>query len=355
MIVRNEAHGICETLESIKPYVDYWTILDTGSTDGTQDAVRLCLSGIEGRLCDGPFVDFSSARNLVFDLHGSKTEWALMLDADDIVENGAAIKGALNGASPSDQALLMRRQFATSWHVPLLFRTSAKWRYHGRVHEYACGPNGEHASKKVDGVVIKHVRPSQSVEASRARWQRDLLLLEEDLAFGKETARTLYYLAQTHECLGNREKAAEFYQKRASVVGWDQETFQAKLRLGLCLLSLNNVPEAVSALLDAHAFHPRRAEPLFHLADFYRVRGDFSLSYMFAKRCASMPLPSDGMFIDEEVYSWKSQDVLAISAYYLSKSVSDHRIWQEGKKAADVALAARPNDERLMRNRSFFG
>ena len=35
MIVKNEAKSIVETIESVKPWVDRWTILDTGSTDNT--------------------------------------------------------------------------------------------------------------------------------------------------------------------------------------------------------------------------------------------------------------------------------------------------------------------------------
>ena len=37
MIVKNEAKRIVEVLASYRPYIDTWTILDTGSTDGTQD------------------------------------------------------------------------------------------------------------------------------------------------------------------------------------------------------------------------------------------------------------------------------------------------------------------------------
>ena len=40
MIVKNEAHIILETLNSVKKYIDYWVISDTGSTDGTQTVIK---------------------------------------------------------------------------------------------------------------------------------------------------------------------------------------------------------------------------------------------------------------------------------------------------------------------------
>ena len=40
MIVKNEAHVIKRCLGSVKPWIDHWTIVDTGSNDGTQSLVR---------------------------------------------------------------------------------------------------------------------------------------------------------------------------------------------------------------------------------------------------------------------------------------------------------------------------
>ncbi len=35
MIVKDESHVITRVLNSVTPYIDYWVIVDTGSTDGT--------------------------------------------------------------------------------------------------------------------------------------------------------------------------------------------------------------------------------------------------------------------------------------------------------------------------------
>lgn len=63
MIVKNENATIATTLDSVKHDIDYWTIVDTGSTDGTQDTVEATMGGIPGQLLSEPFLDFSTTRN----------------------------------------------------------------------------------------------------------------------------------------------------------------------------------------------------------------------------------------------------------------------------------------------------
>jgi cellulose synthase/poly-beta-1,6-N-acetylglucosamine synthase-like glycosyltransferase len=43
MIVKNESQVIEKCLASVKPLIDYWVIVDTGSTDKTQQIVKKCM------------------------------------------------------------------------------------------------------------------------------------------------------------------------------------------------------------------------------------------------------------------------------------------------------------------------
>ena len=49
MIVKDEAQSINVTLASARPHIDYWTMVDTGSTDGTQAMVKEAMQGVPGR------------------------------------------------------------------------------------------------------------------------------------------------------------------------------------------------------------------------------------------------------------------------------------------------------------------
>ena len=55
MIVRDESHIVREALDSAARHIDYWVIVDTGSTDDTREVVRACMAakGVPGELHEG--------------------------------------------------------------------------------------------------------------------------------------------------------------------------------------------------------------------------------------------------------------------------------------------------------------
>src|SRR5579885_2975943 len=83
MIVKDESQVIKRCLNSIKSLIHYWVIVDTGSTDGTQEIVREFLSDIPGELHERPWVNFGYNRNEALNLARGKGDYFLFIDADD--------------------------------------------------------------------------------------------------------------------------------------------------------------------------------------------------------------------------------------------------------------------------------
>ena len=85
MIVKDEAHVVTEAFDSVLEFIDTWCIVDTGSTDGTQDLIRsyFAEAGIPGELHEREWVDFAHNRTEALQLSRGSAEYALMMDADD--------------------------------------------------------------------------------------------------------------------------------------------------------------------------------------------------------------------------------------------------------------------------------
>src|ERR1700730_14454058 len=89
MIFNNEANVIRGCLVSALPLVDYILVVDTGSSDGTQQIVRDFLDeqGVKGAVIDEPWRDFAYNRSFALERlrEVEDIDYALIMDADDIV------------------------------------------------------------------------------------------------------------------------------------------------------------------------------------------------------------------------------------------------------------------------------
>lgn len=353
MIVKNEAHGITETLKTFRPVIGYWTILDTGSTDGTQKVIHRELAGIPGQLVEEPFVDFSTSRNRALDLHGTRTTFTIMPDSDDRLDGADALRTFLEQHAQHEgfdhEAYLTNiRRYELSYYLPLVTRTTAKRRYKGRVHEYS-----GLANIQVPGVAVTQQRESKSLEATKARWERDLELLRADHASNPSDPRAVFYLAQTLECLGKREEAIEAYELRIKIGGWTEETFEAMMRRASIMKAIGKPwPEVQQAYLDAHTFDKRRAEPLYAIAAYwyYDAKDNLPLTYLFARRAFELPRPAVTLFVDQDIYDWKAAHLVAIAGYYLEDAAAK----EIGERAAERATAKHGSDELIRSNRVFY-
>ena len=92
MIVKDEAPVIVRCLESVRPIIDYWIIVDTGSTDGTQDLIEKYFHDVPGELHQRPWVDFAHNRSEALVLARKHGDYSLIIDADDALEFAPGFK-----------------------------------------------------------------------------------------------------------------------------------------------------------------------------------------------------------------------------------------------------------------------
>lgn len=206
MIVKNEAKSIRGVLEAVKMHVDRWTILDTGSIDGTQDIVRETMDGLPGELFEEPFAGFAASRNRVLELAGDTTQFSLMLSGDEYLRDGEKLREYLTTQLDTNVDCFFVRLLLDDviCPQPRIFRTGGPWQFDDfglGIHEVpVCpGPPGYRAPVAVvDGGYIEHI-VSDPIARMDNIWENHIPQLEAVLEKDPNNARAIEFLTQSYE------------------------------------------------------------------------------------------------------------------------------------------------------------
>jgi glycosyltransferase involved in cell wall biosynthesis len=348
MIVKNEAHIIRETLDAVAPYISSWVIVDTGSDDGTQDLIRnhMAALGIPGKLYERPWRNFGHNRTEALTLAQGHGDYIWVMDADDTVV------GTPDFTQLSADIYTLRiGQASFMYWRPQLFRDGARLRYEGVVHEGIFG-EGAYVEARLEGEYYIESRRLGARSQDRQKYARDRDLLLAEVERNPEDARSVFYLAQSYFDLGDFVNARKWYARRVEMGGWDQEVYYSMCRVAEAMAQLDTPwPEVQDAYLRAWEFRPTRAEPLHHIARWYREQRRYRLGYLFAKRAAEIPLPEDDiLFVGADIHGWRATDELAICASWIGEHAEAFTLCRRLLARPDIPDGAR---QRIAGNRDF--
>lgn len=214
MMVKNEARSIREVLKAVKPIIDRWTILDTGSIDGTQAIVREVMGDVPGILVQEPFIDYATSRNRSLELnemYGSpetRDEFTLMLSGDEFLRGELnALRDFLQTQIVFDRCDAFRIKVvvddAETAYSPRVIRTGSKWRYEdggAGVHEYLTHPDPIAAVGEIQKAWIDHVVSDPEKRLNNI-WESHVPILKAKLEESPENPRALIFLARSYEAL----------------------------------------------------------------------------------------------------------------------------------------------------------
>ena len=133
MIVKNEQHVLRRCLESVRPLIDRWVIVDTGSTDGTQDLIRETFQDVPGSLFERPWKDFGHNRSEALAFARGRADYSLIVDADEYLQRDAGFQWP---DLTSDAYDFLVDSGGTTYGRIQLVSSSLPWRFEGVLHEY---------------------------------------------------------------------------------------------------------------------------------------------------------------------------------------------------------------------------
>ena len=365
MIVKNEAKVIERCIESVKDYINYWVIVDTGSTDGTQKLIIETMDkyGITGELHDRPWVDFGHNRTENLNLAKGKSDYRLIIDADDVL----FVEGDENPFEnlSADSYKIKLRLGSLAYYRTQVIRGDQDWKYVGVLHEYLSGPTDVELT---DDFLPESIEMHASVSGhnrdikGKDKYYNDALIFEkailttpkEDLPIDLER-RYVFYMAQSYRDGGMNERSIEAYERRVDLGGWAEEVYISKYWIARQKQLLNkSESEIIDSYLHAWEYRPNRLEALYHLIKFLGTKKRYALAFAFASIGMKTGSCSDILFVEDEIWKWRMPDEYSVLAYYNGNAEEAHKITTILINSPVFDKIPEQEQERIKKNLDFY-
>lgn len=304
MIVKNEAPVIRRCLNSLQHLIDYWVIVDTGSTDGTQEIIQKYLQNIPGELHERPWLDFEHNRNEAMALAKGKGDYLLVIDADDQLVFSDSF--SLPALKADLYSVLQREGVDVTFrehHIYLLIRNDGCFEWKGVLHEYLSS-SMPRKNAMLEGVYCLYGGDgNRSKDPSKI--QKDIALLQEAIRRSPNDSRNVFYLARTYWSIGEHSSALDWFTRRVQMGGDPIEIYHSLLYIALSQKMLNKSEKTfLDSFSVAYAFRPSRLEPVYEMARYYNQSNRFLEAYALLKLVEKVPLPQDNLFVETWVWEW---------------------------------------------------
>jgi len=328
-IFKNESAVVLRLLQSVYQYIDYYCIVDTGSTDNTVEIVRNFFNekNIPGKIVCEPFVDFGTTRTFAlkqccaenWDVQNTSIpDFILLLDADMIFEIPREKVNIFKEKLWDADAHYIFQGSDRFYHKNVrVIRNNIGCTYISPTHEYISTPEGSKYNQFGRDIVF--IRDIGDGGCKSDKFERDVRLLTADLKKNPKNVRSWFYLANSLGDLRQYEKAIEAYKRRIELGGWWEEIWYSYYKIGIYLKYLGRIDEAIMKWMEAYELNPNRIENIFEIVHHYRNIGKNNLAYAFyiiadsARERYSSP---DFLFVNKEIYDWRLDYEMTIIGYY---------------------------------------
>jgi tetratricopeptide (TPR) repeat protein len=314
VIAKNEEAMLSGCLESVAGAVDEIVVVDTGSTDRT---VEVALAH-GARVLDFPWRhDFSAARNAALEV--ATSEWVFFLDADERLDPASmGVLRRLVEAEPADAPptiyapLILNVDAAGASlgadHMPRLWRARPELRFRGRIHEQVgVGVAGLRTAIE-DALKVVHLGYDPVHAHNTGKHQRNIALLDLELAERPDDPGLIFYRAKEAYALGDDAAAAEAFQRVIREAPGLNFALSAYVFGVECLRSTGRSSEALSLAMNGVRANPQYSE-LWYAAGMAAL--DIGRPVQAEGLFREAMKPSEGFaltaFSDPDIRAWRAE------------------------------------------------
>lgn len=299
MIVKNSGDVLRDCLRSVKPYIDYWTILDTGSVDHTRQIVEEELNGIDGKLFLEPFIDFSTTRNRSFELSPKKCKYMIILDDSYELHGGNELRAILQTSKSPSYSIkigtLNVNHLDSYYYSNRLVDSSLvlkELRYRGRVHEAIYCDKTRIISNT--NIFINDIPDLSHSTRTKQRLKNDIKGLLMDEKEDPTNPRTLYYLSRTYGAIQQYQLAITYCNKLLALSNIHREyQFFANYEKANLQFEVDQDKEAFKkTLLAIQKKFLERAEPMYKLSILLYEEQKYEEMIKVMERLMTIPVPN---------------------------------------------------------------
>jgi glycosyltransferase involved in cell wall biosynthesis/predicted O-methyltransferase YrrM len=337
-MVKNGGEQFESMLQANLPLIDKWTILDTGSTDGTIDTINKVLVGKKkGELFQEPFINFRDSRNRCLELAGESCKFILTLDDTYVVEGDLrAFLDEVRGDQLSSSFTLFIKSDDTEYGSNRIIKSASGLRYIHKIHEVITDKDNINVVIPASRAKIIDRRFQYMEERTFNRKQLDLKLLYEEVEDDPTNPRSYYYLAQTYNLLEDYEKSYYYFLKRAEFTnsGFLQERVDALFEAARTAnFKLNKPWEECLALYEkCYKVDESRPEAIYFIGIHYYLENDFEKAFKYFKLGFEIGFPQHCQ------YSLKPTISFHFLPKFLSKLCYQFENYKLGEAAAKLFL-----------------
>lgn len=316
MIVKNESKVIERCLASVKPIIDYWVIVDTGSTDGTQEIIRKFMKDVPGELHERPWVNFAHNRNEAMGFAKGKGDYLLFIDAD---EEFTYLSSFVRPVLKDDSYCILCDLGAHQYRRKLVVNNHLNWKWKGVVHELLeCSEAQTNGS--IPGIV-NVIRMEGNRSSDPEKYKKDVALLEKAIETDPSYFN-YFFLAQSYRDSGDYRSSIQTFKKAIELGKNPEENYWCYYQMAMMQdLLKESFDTVITGYCDAYQSFPSRAEPLYDLARYLSNEGFYLIAYHVCEYAMKIPSPEieSSLIFNKSVYEYGLLMEFARASYWLGK------------------------------------